>query len=1109
MVFKCKMCGGALELAANATVAQCHYCGTQQTLPRLSDERRANLYDRAGHFRRNNEFDKAEGIYETVLAEDPTDAEAYWSLVLCRYGIEYVTDPASKRRLPTVNRTQFTSIFDDENYKAALAHADGYQRAVYEAEAEAINNIQKGILAISQKEEPFDVFICYKETDQSGRRTHDSVLAQELYYQLKQEGFRVFFSRITLEDKLGTAYEPYIFAALQSAKAMVVLGTDPAHFNAVWVKNEWSRYLSLIKNGAKKTLIPAYRDMDPYDLPEEFSHLQAQDMSKLGFMQDLVRGIKKIVGASAPKAAPAAVPTAPVGQAVPINVQPMMERVFLLLEDGDFEKADDLCEQVLNQDPRNAEAYFAKLLIELELHTAAQLATCSKDFTQNGNYVKIIRFGGNKIKQELEGYVKQAAEHRKKLIEEEERRRQEQLEKERLRRQREADEALEWQLKQAMRDIGNTQKPLYALDDAQKLLQRLQAHPDKPFAVALIPACEEKIAALKEALRTETEQRLLKAKRRKKLQIITLCAMLAVALIVGLSFLIYNAVKYETVDGIKYIKEDDGYHVLRDYSDLSGDVVIPAEIDGVPVTGILQNAFLDSPITSITIPDSVTSIGYQAFFNCNSLTTVEFGANSQLTSIGDWAFYSCNSLTTVEFGANSQLTNIGEDAFKDCTNLTTITIPKGVTSIGEDAFYNCSNLTSITIPDSVTDIGESVFSGCSSLQSITLPFVGGSKKTETDIDQYPFGYIFGTISYTGGVATEQYCYGYKTSSTTYDTYYIPATLKSVTITGGNILRGAFFNCGGLQSITIPNSVTSIGTSAFSNCSNLTSITIPDSVTGIGNSAFYACSNLTSVTIPASVTRIGKNAFYACSNLTAIAIPEGVTRIGDNAFYSCTQLTTVEFGANSKLTSIGDYTFYACSNLTSVTIPEGVTSIGDSAFYYCNSLTSIAIPEGVTSIGNSAFYNCSKLTSVTIPEGVTSIGNYAFYNCSNLTSITIPDSVTSIGEDAFWNCSNLTSITIPDSVTNIGDYAFSSCSNLTSITIPDSVTSIGNSAFSSCSRLTTVYYGGRASDWKNINIGSYNTDLTFATRYYYSATEPATAGNWWYYDQNGKPAIWGK
>ncbi len=251
-IFKCKMCGGSLDVTEGMTVCECEYCGTAQTLPKLNDEKKTNLYDRAGHLRRNNEFDKAGSVYEKILEEDRTDAEAYWSLVLCKYGIEYVEDPATHKRVPTVNRAQFTSIFMDENYKSAIEYADSTQKAIYESEAKTIDEIQKGILAISEKEEPFDVFICYKETDNNGRRTHDSVLANDLYHQLMQEGFKVFFSRITLEDKLGSAYEPYIFAALNSAKVMVVIGTKPEYFNAVWVKNEWSRFLALIKNDNKK-----------------------------------------------------------------------------------------------------------------------------------------------------------------------------------------------------------------------------------------------------------------------------------------------------------------------------------------------------------------------------------------------------------------------------------------------------------------------------------------------------------------------------------------------------------------------------------------------------------------------------------------------------------------------------------------------------------------------------------------------------------------------------------------------------------------------------------------------------------------------------------------
>ena len=406
-VFRCKMCGGTIEFEEGATVGVCDSCGTKQTLPRLDSDRKANLYDRANHFRRNNDFDKAMSIYEQILNEDNTDSEAYWSLVLCRYGIEYVEDPSSHKRIPTVNRTQYTSILADEDYKAALRYADGYQRSIYEEEARAIDDIQKGILEISTKEEPFDVFISFKETDANGRRTPDAVLANDLYHQLTQEGFKVFYAPITLEDKLGTAYEPYIFAALNSAKVMVVLGTKPENFNAVWVKNEWSRYLALIKNGAKKTLIPAYKDMDPYDLPEEFSHLMAQDMSKLGFMQDLIRGIRKIVNADTPKTTVKETVVVNAGNA---NTEALLKRAFISLENGEWQKADDFCEQVLNHDPENAQAYLGKLMSELQVRKQANLKDCEQRFDENNNYRNTMRFADPQLAKDLKEYIERIDE---------------------------------------------------------------------------------------------------------------------------------------------------------------------------------------------------------------------------------------------------------------------------------------------------------------------------------------------------------------------------------------------------------------------------------------------------------------------------------------------------------------------------------------------------------------------------------------------------------------------------------------------------------------------------------------------------------------------------
>ena len=391
-----------MNVTAEDKIAECDYCGTIQTIPSANNEKKLTLFNRANRLRMNSEFDKAAGIYESILNEDSADAEAYWSLVLCRYGIEYVEDPATKKRVPTVNRAQFTSIFDDDNYKSAINNADISQRLIYEEEAKKINEIQKGILAISQKEEPFDIFICYKETDDNGRRTPDSVLANDLYYQLTNEGFKVFFSRITLEDKLGTAYEPYIFAALNSAKVMVVLGTKPEFFNAVWVKNEWSRYLSLVQSSnGKKVLIPAYRDLDPYDLPEEFSHLQALDMSKLGFMQDLIRGIKKLIKADEPKSIMKDSVDYGSGNA---SVAPLLKRAFMFLEDGDWINADEYCEKVLDHDPENAKAYLCKLLAQTRVSKEKDLVLSSIPLESMTSYKHALRFADDETSKRLKEY---------------------------------------------------------------------------------------------------------------------------------------------------------------------------------------------------------------------------------------------------------------------------------------------------------------------------------------------------------------------------------------------------------------------------------------------------------------------------------------------------------------------------------------------------------------------------------------------------------------------------------------------------------------------------------------------------------------------------------
>ena len=437
-------------------------------------------------------------------------------------------------------------------------------------------------------------------------------------------------------------------------------------------------------------------------------------------------------------------------------------------------------------------------------------------------------------------------------------------------------------------------------------------------------------------------------------------------------------------------------------------------------------------------------------------------------SVGNYAFYACLKLASVSLPGGVK--SIGESAFQDCAKLTAVEIPEGVTSIGSSAFDGCSSLTSVTIPNSVTSIDGYTFYGCSSLASVTIP------NGVTSIGDYTF---YGCSSLTSVTIPDG------VTSIDWATFYGCSSLTSVMIPEGvtSIGSDAFHECSSLISVTIPDSVTSIGAYAFKYCSSLTSVTIPESVTSIGGSAFSGCSSLTNVTIPEGVTSIGESAFYGCSSLTSVTIPDGVTSIGDYTFYGCSSLTSVTIP--NGVTSIGSSAFYGCRSLTSVTIPEGVNSINWQAFYGCSSLTSVTIPEGVTSIGNSAFYGCSGLTSVTIPEGVTSIGNYAFQYCRSLASVTIPEGVTSIGGSAFCGCNSLTSVTIPKGVTSISNNTFNICNSLASVTIPDSVRSIGDYAFIYCSKLKHVYYGGSDLQWKEIEVGIYNDDLTNATIHYAS------------------------
>ena len=384
-------------------VVECEYCGTTQTVPSADNEKKMTLFNRANRLRLKNEFDKAAALYEQLIAEFPEEAEAYWGLCLCNWGIEYVDDPATGEKKPTCHRASFESLTKDENYLLAMEYADVTAQRVYHREAQEIDRLNDAILSVSRNEKPYDVFICYKEkTDENGMRTHDSVLAQDIYDALTANGLKVFFSRISLEDKLGRQYEPYIFAALNSAKVMLAIGTKYEYFQAAWVKNEWSRFLRLAAKDRSKVLIPCFCDMDPCDLPDEFKGLQAQDLGKLGAVQDLVRGVGKLLAKDAPKDGD--VQQAAVSNPAAATVQSLLKRAFMFLEDGEWGSANKYAEKVLDIDPENGEAYLAKAMSDLKKRSRSSMNDAS-GIALNANIQKALRFGSGSLKNEINGYI--------------------------------------------------------------------------------------------------------------------------------------------------------------------------------------------------------------------------------------------------------------------------------------------------------------------------------------------------------------------------------------------------------------------------------------------------------------------------------------------------------------------------------------------------------------------------------------------------------------------------------------------------------------------------------------------------------------------------------
>ena len=1130
--FKCRICGGEVTWEKGSSMGECIYCGSKQPIPSNLTAHTQDLYNDAFEYLKKNEYDKAFVVYENIIKENPTDAEAYWGRCLCRYGIEYVDDPNTGKKIPTCHRLQAKSILKDEDYLSALKFApDEATKSLYTMRATTIDVIQRDIISISQGEEgKYDIFISFKDTDNNENRTKDSHLAEEIYNELTKQGYKVFFSRVTLAQKLGAVYEPYIYAAIHSAKIMIVVGTKPEYIESAWVRNEWSRYLDLIREGNDKKLIVCFKDMSRKALPEEFVPFQNLDMNERGSMVALIQNIEKIVKPSkkevkepAPKKAkksgcsgcliPLLIVLGIIGTIIyfawgPIqNLWQEIQYEAGMTDNpssgnnnwGNTTLSGELTQIQLNVDKTSI---MYGDTVHLSFSTSPSNPTKVDGKTYNANCIEYyIRINGvdkriNNKETSLDYVVESTGEIS--------------FWAKYCHHSSHSDTAGDVVSNEVKITVAN-ENGLYYKDNGNGVkivgYSGSAANLSIPSSIngRTVNAIEERAfqncSALKAVIvpNTVTEIGFGAFNGCNSLTELTLPFVGKSAnatesrwAVFGYVFGDENPADDEMDRSTtKYTTSGSaGYTSQSHYSSNTNYMfyyAIPKSIRKVTITNqtkIPEYAFQNCDlIKEITFETEITDVGLNAFQKCSALSSCDFSVSAS-TIINQYAFQNCTSLTS--FSIPTGVIKISAYVFDGCTAMTNVEIPNTVETISGCAFKNCAGLATITVPNSVTSIGGGAFAGCNGLVEMKLPFVG-SNINATETRWAVFGYIFGdkdpddddmdrsTTKYSTSGSSGLTSQSHYSSNTNYMFYYaIPKSIKKVTITNQTTVPAyAFQNCDLIKEIAFEKTVTYIDTYAFSNAAALTHIGLsvsPDTV-------------------------IQSYAFANCDSFTEIVIPYGVSELGDYAYSGCDRLKKIEIP--NTLISIGNWAFNGCSALADVTIPSSVEKIGGCAFKNCIGLTSIVVPDSVVKIGGGAFAGCNGLVEITLPfvgssanatEARWAVLGYIFgdkdpdedtmersttkYSTSGSAGYTSQSYYSGNTNYMFYFVipKNLRKVTITNQ-TNIPAYAFQNCDLIREITFTKAVEMIGAQAFENCSSLKTVNYAGTQSEWNDIVFGT--------------------------------------